>query len=289
VKSVDVEIRVGRKNRFPFRSIKNIDCRHERIKALPPDYMVWAITNDRDCNFIDLRELIVRWVTPDSPEVTRQLSELGLQTPGKNPFLDMRRIYEHLLKMGFSYDNSKLNFGAAVEHNFQRVRLPDAALRYRRINCIDAVVLLASFIENLGYEPIIGFMPHHAFLALVAEGTFSKGGKLIGIEGTGLCPYWFIGGHSIKFNDQQSGGQTLSFEMAHTVGQYKLEECLYSNTPEPSPADILMSGERKGIAALPAEPGYLPGRLPPYHLVSVSEARNKGIRPLSIFYHIRHP
>jgi hypothetical protein len=238
------------------------------LQALPLDYMVWAITNGRDGRFVDLRYLICKWVTPNAQKIQDFLDSIGLQTSTEKAGEDLMRVYDELLSFNFEYDNSRLNFGALVEHEFQRVRLPSVSLTHRLINCIDGTVLLASFMERLRYETIIVFIPHHTFLGVIAEGTFKSAKRMLFIESTGLCSHWFKSGNGVKFDDKLPCGRALSYREATEIGLQLFEE---------NETWLLRDRTKMQRATNPIEFG-----LSPYCLLIVPKVRSEGIVPFFI-------
>lgn len=160
------------------------------LTALPGDYMVWAVANRADHRFINLRKHIARWVTPQAPAIQAFIASIQNDFPDDPaaPFdAPLRRIYEGLRALGFTYESKKVNFGTSMEHDFQRVRLPAKSLVHRQINCIDGTVLLASVMEAVGYRPAVIFIPGHAFLALLFGDGLDNIKRILCLESTGLC------------------------------------------------------------------------------------------------------
>jgi tetratricopeptide (TPR) repeat protein len=262
IRSVEMKVSVKEQK---YMNVGNMGVVSHRLQALPPDYMIWAVTNHRTAQYSDLRHLIARWVTPNVPELEQFLSSIGLETPSKNPSEALSRIYDGLLSLGFTFDESTLNWGIQMEHNYQRVRLPSVSLTYRHINCIDGTVLLASFMERLGYEPIIVFVPRHAFLGVVQEGTLKQVRAMTFVEATGLCPHWFRDERSIKFDEKLVGGNTLPFEIAAAEGLRQFNQAQEWLIPKPET-------ESGPIEIAPHQFGFSR-----YRIVPISVARKQGI------------
>ncbi|MGE5206996.1 MAG: hypothetical protein ACM3PW_15385 [Chlamydiota bacterium] len=137
---------------------------------------------------------IASWVTPHDSQVEKVLSRAKEFTPGrrlpgyeegKNPgqqerstYIQAQAIYRALRVTGVSYVNSSLTFGRNANVS-ERVRMPRESLRQISANCIDGAVMYASLFENLGMEPEIVLVPHHAYVGVrVAPGS----GKYLFIE-----------------------------------------------------------------------------------------------------------
>lgn len=137
---------------------------------------------------------IASWVTPHDSQVEKVLSRAKEFTPGrrlpgyeegKNPgqqerstYIQAQAIYRALQVTGVSYVNSSLTFGRNANVS-ERVRMPRESLRQISANCIDGAVMYASLFENLGMEPEIVLVPHHAYVGVrVAPGS----GKYLFIE-----------------------------------------------------------------------------------------------------------
>lgn len=130
---------------------------------------------------------IASWVTPHDALVEKVLSRAkefapGRRLPGyeagRNPaqqalstFVQARAIYHALQQMGVSYVKSSMTFGRNTDVS-ERVRMPRESLRQISANCIDGAVMYASLFENLGMEPEILLVPHHAYIGVrLAPGT----------------------------------------------------------------------------------------------------------------------
>ena len=124
---------------------------------------------------------IASWVTPHDPLVEKVLSRAkqfapGRRLPGYEPhknlaeqqlatYVQARAIYRALQKIGVSYVKSSLTFGRNTDIS-ERVRMPSESLRLISANCIDGAVMYASLFENLGLEPEIVLVPHHAYVGV---------------------------------------------------------------------------------------------------------------------------
>ena len=130
---------------------------------------------------------IASWVTPHDPMVEKVLSRAkefapGRRLPGyeahRNPaqqqlstYIQARAIYRALQVLGVSYVKSSMTFGRNTDIS-ERVRMPRESLRQISANCIDGAVMYASLFENLGMEPEIVLVPHHAYVGVrVAPGA----------------------------------------------------------------------------------------------------------------------
>ena len=124
---------------------------------------------------------IASWVTPHDPMVEKVLSRAkefapGRRLPGyeeaKNPaqqqlstYTQAKAIYRALQVLGVSYVKSSMTFGRNTDIS-ERVRMPRESLRQISANCIDGAVMYASLFENLGMEPEIVLVPHHAYVGV---------------------------------------------------------------------------------------------------------------------------
>ncbi len=124
---------------------------------------------------------IASWVTPHDPLVEKVLSRAKEFTPGRrlpgyeegknaaqqelSTYVQARAIYRALQVTGVSYVNSSLTFGRNTDAS-ERVRMPRESLRQISANCIDGAVMYASLFENLGMEPEIVLVPHHAYVGV---------------------------------------------------------------------------------------------------------------------------
>jgi hypothetical protein len=247
---VELEVRVHERRMAGILRGRELAHRRVELCVLPPDYMVWGIANHHDGQFVNLRMLIARWVTPGIDEVKAFLDKHSILLPRQGD-RGLKDIYESLLTYGFVYDNSRLNFGSSMEHDYQRVRRPITSLVHRHVNCIDSTVLLASLCERLGYQPAIVFVPGHAFLGVLFGSDLRHIERIICVESTGLCPHWSKRTTGFQF-DPSSQGRSLSYDEATYVGLAQFSES--------------------------KEKLFGPGRdIKRYQLIPVGEARSEGI------------
>lgn len=136
------------------------------IKIRPVDDIMWSYKKK-----YDLAPLIAAWITPKEPLIEKILSRAkekifsralnGYQSHDITE--QVRAIFNAVRDEGISYVNSPINFG--IGHT-QRVRFPRQSIVDKSANCIDGAVLLASLFENIGLEPLIVFVPGHAFVGV---------------------------------------------------------------------------------------------------------------------------
>ncbi|HEV2115918.1 MAG TPA: hypothetical protein VGR48_07825 [Terriglobales bacterium] len=124
---------------------------------------------------------IASWVTPHDPLVERVLSRAKEFAPGRrlpgyeegrtaaqqglSTYVQARAIYRALQDTGVSYVKSSMTFGRNADVS-ERVRMPSESLGQISANCIDGAVMYASLFENLGMEPEIVLVPHHAYIGV---------------------------------------------------------------------------------------------------------------------------
>ena len=124
---------------------------------------------------------IASWVTPHDPMVEKVLSRAKEFAPGRrlpgyeegrnaaqqelSTLVQARAIYRALQDSGVSYVKSSMAFGRNADVS-ERVRMPRESLRQISANCIDGAVMYASLFENLGMQPEIVLVPHHAYVGV---------------------------------------------------------------------------------------------------------------------------
>ncbi|HLK34833.1 MAG TPA: hypothetical protein VKT29_17180 [Terriglobales bacterium] len=124
---------------------------------------------------------IASWVTPHDPLVENVLSRAkeflpGRRLPGyeegksmaqqeRSTHLQAEAIYRALQITGVSYVKSSMTFGRNTDIS-ERVRMPSESLGQVSANCIDGAVMYASLFENLGMQPEIVLVPHHAYVGV---------------------------------------------------------------------------------------------------------------------------
>jgi tetratricopeptide (TPR) repeat protein len=263
------------------RDLEGPETRSTRspVKILPPDYMVWWISNDEGASFVDLRHLIARWVTPYCRAIDVALATGQLPAEGKPLSHALGTAYEWLRAKKFSYDNGRLNFGYENEFNYQRVRFPETSLRHRRVNCIDGTVLLASILERLGHSCAVLFVPRHAFLAY--SEPVEGGMTITGVETTGLCEQWTQNGNELTFGETTKG-RSLSFAEARIVGNIQLKrhaKALFPTKRQQQPATRL--NELTAQDDDDPERQERPGRLKRCAVTWIDAARRRDVLPFS--------
>ncbi|HJT00292.1 MAG TPA: hypothetical protein VJ756_14470 [Terriglobales bacterium] len=124
---------------------------------------------------------IASWVTPHDPMVEKVLGRAKEFAPGRrlpgyeegrnaaqqelSTYVQARAIYRALQVTGVSYVKSSMTFGRNADVS-ERVRMPRESLRQISANCIDGAVMYASLFENLGMQPEIVLVPHHAYVGV---------------------------------------------------------------------------------------------------------------------------
>ena len=124
---------------------------------------------------------IASWVTPHDAMVEKVLSRAKEFAPGRrlpgyeegrnaaqqelSTLVQARAIYRALQESGVSYVKSSMAFGRNADVS-ERVRMPRESLRQISANCIDGAVMYASLFENLGMQPEIVLVPHHAYVGV---------------------------------------------------------------------------------------------------------------------------
>lgn len=139
----------------------------KNIKIRPADDIMWSLSKP-----YELAGLIAAWVTPKEPLIERILSKAkeklfsrALDGYQSNDITEqVKAIFNAVRDEGISYINSPINFGQVGFT--QRVRFPRQSIIDKSANCIDGAVLLASLFENIGLEPVIVFVPAHAFVGV---------------------------------------------------------------------------------------------------------------------------
>lgn len=148
------------------------------IKLLPEDVMIWSIKDPKGSTYYDLAKMLGAWVTatdekrmldkirggakefhPDKILVGQQGEEVTLA----EITAQIKALYDFLNeKSGISYVNQPFVFD--FESGGQRVLTPENVIMAKAGNCIDLVILFASLMEGLGFNPLILLTKSHAFL-----------------------------------------------------------------------------------------------------------------------------
>ncbi len=76
----------------------------------------------------------------------------------------LQAVYEELQAWGITYDSVAFSF--FNPSSSESVRWPSAVLADRAANCIDGGMLFASVMESLQLEPVVVFVPGHAYMGV---------------------------------------------------------------------------------------------------------------------------
>jgi hypothetical protein len=111
------------------------------------------------------------WVTPNAPEIDAFLTRAKARVSERAAFEghysatlpQVKALFEELRARGMSYvlDPKLFDERGAV----QRTRLPTEVLASTNAQCLEGTLLYASLLESIGIEPVLVFVPGHAFLA----------------------------------------------------------------------------------------------------------------------------
>ena len=133
----------------------------------------------------------------------------GLSDVGRSALLfqQVKAIY-YTLKEEYNliYENSPISYPSGS----QRMRLPAETMRSGSANCIDAAVLFASLLENVGFDPYVVLVPGHA---LSAWATWEDATTVQFLETTVIA--------SASFEDACQKGKAVWDEYL-AKGQFKL-------------------------------------------------------------------
>lgn len=121
------------------------------------------VFHDEDMTIENLRMWYGVWVTPNMDSISAIHKQIGEQFPGgsilEKSTETVKAIYDVLAQKHIKYiDNSQAVNGG------QKVKYPIQALQKRQANCIEGVVLFASILESLGFQPLLILVPEHAIL-----------------------------------------------------------------------------------------------------------------------------
>ena len=150
-------------------------------KAFPVDILAYDQWN----GIVMLPELLVSFVTPNHPEITKIIRKASfiLEKWTGNPSFDeyqsknpdrvkkqMAAIYEAIAGMQVTYCSAPASF----EETGQRIRLVDAITTYKLGNCLDLSLFYAACLEAVGIHSLIIILKGHAFAGgWVVQQSFS--------------------------------------------------------------------------------------------------------------------
>jgi len=162
----------------------------EQTAFLSRNDMVW-ISEDGYDNY----KYIARWVTKDNKEVkelVRKAGEYNNQFCGQEAMVGYLGGEQAVLCQLASIfaamrEHYKVTYVKSAESytttNAQSVKLPEEVLMERSGLCIDTVVTVAAALESLDMEPVIIFIPGHAWVAVK---TYAGSPRYFHLESTML-------------------------------------------------------------------------------------------------------
>ena len=121
------------------------------------------VFHDEDMTIENQRMWYGVWVTPNMDSISDIHKQIGEKFPGgsilEKSTETVKAVYDVLAQKHIRYiDNSQAVNGG------QKVKYPIQALQKRQANCIEGVVLFASILESLGFQPLLVLIPEHAIL-----------------------------------------------------------------------------------------------------------------------------
>jgi hypothetical protein len=140
---------------------------------------------------VDLTHYYGAWVTPYAEAVQERIRHAASLSPNNQMWgyqgspdsvpRQVKALYQALQEAELTYVNSVIDYGAAPGQFTQRTRLPRESLAHKSVNCIDGTVLFASLLEGASLNPVLVFVPAHAF---VGWETWNGSGKWEYLETT---------------------------------------------------------------------------------------------------------
>ena len=121
------------------------------------------VFHDEDVTIENLHMWYGVWVTPNMDSISVLHKQIGEEFLGGS-ILDkstetVKAVYNVLAQKHIRYiDNSHAVNGG------QKVKYPIQVLQKRQANCIEGVVLFATILESLGFQPLLILVPEHAIL-----------------------------------------------------------------------------------------------------------------------------
>lgn len=126
---------------------------------------------------LHMPELLAAFVMPNDPAVSRLLKDASeiLRRSGKDPSLEgyqqksRKRVWEIAAAVWSAVAQRRLTYSeppASFERNGQKIRTPGEVLDNGIATCLDAAVLFASALEQIGLRPLIAFTEGHAICGL---------------------------------------------------------------------------------------------------------------------------
>lgn len=169
-------------------------------------------------------------------------------------------IWNVMQKMGFKYSSITTSSGSSSKIYSQSVRFLDQSLKSNQANCVDGTVLFASILYKIGITPFLVLEPGHMYLGYFSGANNTN---LVFLETTAMG--------MINMKDFGDDSQVLG---AMTV----LLGADSQNSASAKSFNIASEVAHKRFFANKSK--YLQ-RNAGYTLISIKEARDKGINPIN--------
>jgi hypothetical protein len=149
------------------------------VEILPRDHLPLAVSVGSDSRR-RAHENALAWITPNAPEIDPFLAAAKARAPGRTlsglqaaTVPQVRALFDELKARGVSYVMDPDVFSTQLFA--QRTRLPAEVLATTNAQCLEGTLLLATLLEAIGIEPILAFVPGHAFVGWRTSPRFDRG------------------------------------------------------------------------------------------------------------------
>jgi hypothetical protein len=174
-------------------------------------------------------------------------------------------IWTALQKHGIQYSSVTETPGSSPLVNSQFIRFLDQSIAMKQANCVDGTVLFASLLRKVGINPALVTHPDHMYLAFnLNESEDEDERELLGLETTD------IGASEIEQKDSE-----------YPEALANLEEELSSSVRNSKAWKSFVAAVLDGEDHLDENEDKFDAGDPNYQIIEVSEAREKGIMPIS--------
>ncbi|MCW2259616.1 MULTISPECIES: hypothetical protein [Sphingobacterium] len=153
-------------NELIYEESKNLNC-------LPKETFVYDSEDLGKAYKYYFYSFLARWVTPNSVSIESLINEAveavggleGMSQEPDNIMKEIKALYD-VISSKVKYVSKTFSLYKGLTSLHQKVHLPDNTVANGGGNCIDLVVLMASCLEKLGYNPQIIIVPEHSYLGV---------------------------------------------------------------------------------------------------------------------------
>ena len=231
------------------------------------DCMFYVLWDEEGADFDDFSWLFAAYVNENHPEVDVILKEAlesglvssftGYQSDDpKQVMMQVFAVWNVLQRRGIKYSDVSTTTPSKFVVT-QTVRFLEDSVAATQANCVDGSVLMASVLQKIGINSYLVMVPGHCFLAF--DASDEEGAKRIGLETTMLGD-----------DELNPVGEIANLTQKAKIAEFQESYKTFSNAVKTGNANL-----KKYKAKFDDESE------PDVQLISVADARDLGIMPIS--------